>query len=267
MKFTIEGFSQQRAVELGLSVEDLVILRWFVDFWPSPKMVKMESEGKIYALVSYSSFIEQMPIIGCNKRTIARKFQRLVEANVLENTTIKQGGSFSVYRFGSNYDSLVNKSVTVAQYCTEGLHKNEQPGMYENEHTNTNLFNYTNQYKTKERKKEKTTTSDSLNQIVESYTQDPEVKSLLVEWLKIRELKKAVMTDRALTMNLKKMESMAKESHMSKKQYLEEVVMRGWVGFYKINNSGNSNFKQDSCINGNSNKNPQGEFGFVERDF
>ena len=148
MRYTIEGFSQQRAVELGLSAEDLVILRWFVDFWPSDKMTKMVHEGKTYAIVSYSGFIAQMPIISCNKRTIARKFKRLVDAKVLENATIKNGGSFSVYKFGEEYDSLVYKSSAVAQESAEGLHKNEQPGMYKNEHTKTNQYNSTSQSNT-----------------------------------------------------------------------------------------------------------------------
>ena len=143
MKFTIEGFSQKRAVELGLSVEDLVILRWFVDFFPSEKMIKMVHNGKTYALVSYSGFIEQMPIISCNKRTIARKFQRLVESNVLENETIKQGGSFSVYRFGSEYESLI-ANETAEQSCATGMYNVVQPPMYKNVHTNTNLYNSTN---------------------------------------------------------------------------------------------------------------------------
>ncbi len=84
-------------------------------------MIKMQHEGETYALVSYSGFIEQMPIIGCNKRTIARKFQRLVEAGVLENSTIKDGGCFSAYKFGKNYEALVQRSATVVDNSTKGL--------------------------------------------------------------------------------------------------------------------------------------------------
>ena len=32
MKYTIEGFNQRNAIALGLNSEDLVLLRWFVDF-------------------------------------------------------------------------------------------------------------------------------------------------------------------------------------------------------------------------------------------
>lgn len=126
MRFTIEGFSQKRAIDLGLTAEDLVILRWFVDFYPSPEMVKLEHKGKTYALVNYSGFISQMPIVGCNKRTIARKFQHLVESNVLEHIILKKGGTFSLYKFGRNYKSLVSDQSTEVE--TEETEETEETG-------------------------------------------------------------------------------------------------------------------------------------------
>ncbi len=248
MKYAIEGFSQKRSVELGLNVEDLVILRWFVDFWPSPKMTKMEHEGKIYALVSYSGFIDQMPIIGCNKRTIARKFQRLVDAGVLENTTIKQGGSFSVYRFGKNYESLAFENVDGCTRRSNGVVQESTTGLYENVQPNTNLLN-TNLLNTniKERKKEKA----SFDEIIKSYSDDEEIRGLLTEWIKVRKLNKAPLTDRALELNLNKLDAMAEESGMLVKDYLKEVVCRGWRAFYPIKKYSNQkeNIKQEEVLN------------------
>lgn len=265
MKFTIEGFSQKRAVELGLSVEDLVILRWFVDFFPSEKMTKMVHDGKTYALVSYSGFIEQMPIISCNKRTIARKFQRLVEANVLENVTIKQGGSFSVYRFGTEYESLI-KNDTVVQKCAEGMYKTVQPPMYKNVHTNTNLYNSTNLINTNliplnppmgdspenEQKKESTSKKKKkvdFDSIFREYTQDDEVVKRLHEWLENRKAKRSANTESAIRKNLQKLSSLAKQSNMTVVEYLDNVIMRGWAAFFEISESkwkqqSNNNTKQ-----------------------
>ncbi len=156
MKNTIEGFSQEKAIELGLTVEDLIILRWFVDFYPSSKMIKMYYEDKEYALISYSGFIRQMPIISGNKRTVARKFQRLVDSGVLENATIKRDGTFSVYRFGENYEKLIESnnidciqkehglSRNVQGGCREmckGVVQNCATGLYKNVQPNTNLIN------------------------------------------------------------------------------------------------------------------------------
>ena len=107
MKFTVNGFSQKKAVELGLSAEDLLILRWFVDFQGSDKMLKFETDDGPYSWVNYKHFLEDMPIVKCNRKNLAAKFQRLVDAGVLKHKTIKQGGTFSVYSFGPAYSGLV----------------------------------------------------------------------------------------------------------------------------------------------------------------
>lgn len=106
MKYELLGFSQEQAVKLGLSVEDLVILRWFVDFLESGKMQEFEHKGEIYVWVNYRYLLDDMPIINCTKKTLARKLQRLVDAGVIEHATIKQGGVFSTYRLGDNFDRL-----------------------------------------------------------------------------------------------------------------------------------------------------------------
>ena len=45
MKISIEGFDQSRAVELGLCVADMVLLRWFVDFSNTGAMEKRIIDG------------------------------------------------------------------------------------------------------------------------------------------------------------------------------------------------------------------------------
>jgi hypothetical protein len=107
MKFTVNGFSQKKAVELGLSAEDLLILRWFVDFQGSDNMLKFSTDDGSYAWVDYKHFLDDMPIIKCNKKNLAVKFQHLTDAGVLKHKSIKQGGTFSAYCFGPAYGELI----------------------------------------------------------------------------------------------------------------------------------------------------------------
>lgn len=37
MKYNIEGFNQEKLVEMGLNSDDAIILRWFVDFYSTQK--------------------------------------------------------------------------------------------------------------------------------------------------------------------------------------------------------------------------------------
>lgn len=84
-------------------------------------------------------------------------------------------------------------------------------------------------------KKESKKESGSFDGILREYTGDEETLSLLGEWLKVRKAKRAAMTDYAVRLNIDKLNTMAQESHMGVKEYLKEVICRGWQAFYPIN--------------------------------
>ena len=65
-----------------------------------------------------------------------------------------------------------------------------------------------------------------------------EIESLLNDWLEVRKAKRAAMTERAIEMNLAKLDSLAAKSNMSVTEYLQEIICRGWAAFYVINNFG-----------------------------
>ena len=52
MKFTILGFSHPAAYDLGLDINNLAILRWYIDFKESGYMNKV-IDGKEFYLVIY----------------------------------------------------------------------------------------------------------------------------------------------------------------------------------------------------------------------
>lgn len=108
MKFSIHGFCQPRAVELGLTNDDLLVLRWFVDFAGTKKMKTIIENDGIYYWVNYSTVLDDLPVLKISKVTLKRKhFDKLCEVHVLKHKHIKQGGSFSYYAYGINYDTLV----------------------------------------------------------------------------------------------------------------------------------------------------------------
>ena len=108
MKYNILGFYQPRAVELGLDGNDLLVLRWFVDYAGTNKMRTILMDNKMYYWVNYAIVLEELPILKISKQTLAKKhFGNLVKANVLEHKFVKEGGSFSYYCYGINYDTLI----------------------------------------------------------------------------------------------------------------------------------------------------------------
>lgn len=111
MKFSILGFDQSRLVELKLSLPDAMILRWFVDFQSTGRMCQWSSADLgTFFQVKYKAIIDDLPVLGISTtRGLKKRFDNLVSAGVLDSYTHKKGGTFSCYRIGKEYESLVRK--------------------------------------------------------------------------------------------------------------------------------------------------------------
>ena len=108
MKNTIFGFKQKKAYEFELDFTDLAILRWFVDFYP--KMSKEVINSNEYAWVKYSAILEEYPILPFkSKNNLYRKMLKMVDKGILTHITIKNGGTYSYYGFGKNFNQLHTK--------------------------------------------------------------------------------------------------------------------------------------------------------------
>ena len=70
MKYTMLGFSQQIAADYGLDLNDLAILRWFVDFKESGNMRSMEIDRNVYYWVLYEKIPEELFIIKLQKSAV-----------------------------------------------------------------------------------------------------------------------------------------------------------------------------------------------------
>jgi len=85
--------------------------------------------------------------------------------------------------------------------------------------------------------KKKVSKKNSFDEIISNYANgNEELKELLGEWLKVRKAKRAAMTDRAIQMNIDKLDKLAADSKLSVTEYLKEIICRGWAAFYVINN-------------------------------
>lgn len=95
-----------------------------------------------------------------------------------------------------------------------------------------------------EPKPKKTRKTNSFDDIINAYTNDPQTKDLLGAWLQNRKAKRAAMTDRAIQGCIGKLDKCAQESRMSVNDYLDEVVCRGWSAFFPIENYRNNGYQQ-----------------------
>lgn len=104
------GFLQKGACELGLSMGDLAILRWFTDFKNSGKMITKTLKGDKYYWVSYEAITDEFPILNVKKDAIYRRLRRLCDAEILKKITVYNSGTYSYFALGKNYSKLINLS-------------------------------------------------------------------------------------------------------------------------------------------------------------
>lgn len=250
MKYTIEGFSQEAALSMRttitengntktvkLDIVDLTILRWIVDFYPNMK--KTIIDGTEYAWVDYTAFIEDMPLMGLSKQSLYKRCIKMVQLGVLKHKTVRSKGTFSYYGFGPEYPRLVGRSNKTANTPASALThapSTEHDPWADTTTATTEQFQRPLAGPEPKPQPKKTRKAHSFDDIINNYTNDPKTKDLLGAWLQNRKAKRAAMTDRAIQGNIDKLDRRAQESHMSVNDYLDEIVCRGWSGFFPIEN-------------------------------
>ena len=141
-------------------------------------------------------------------------------------------------------ENVINGVKFCEYYATEltgVLNKVEYPmqqsltgGIKQSLPNNLSLYNSNNNQDDKKGSKK---WNGSFDRLIADYANgNGEITELLQEWLKVRKTKRAAMTDKAIELNLNKLDRLATESRMSVPEYLREVICRGWQAFYPISN-------------------------------
>lgn len=107
MKYTMLVFSQQISADYGLDLNDLAILRWFVDFKESGNMRSMEIDGDVYYWVFYEKISEELFIIKLQKSAIYKRLKKMCDCDILKKKTVSCGGNYSYFALGENYEELI----------------------------------------------------------------------------------------------------------------------------------------------------------------
>ena len=88
MKTAILGFNQAKAVEAGLTCDELVFLDWFVYFYTSDHMNKVQRGGQLFGWVNRAYVREQLPILRLNRDERVSEFlKRLTDKGFIDRVT------------------------------------------------------------------------------------------------------------------------------------------------------------------------------------
>jgi len=156
-----------------------------------------------------------------SRPTIIKALQELTECGyIIKRAEIINGVQFNRYK--------VNLQVVKNLYggSKETLQGGSQNFLPNNDDIKNNI--------NKEIKKERKTFDGLIDKYITETGAGEDVRELLGEWLKVRKAKRSAMTDRAIELNLNKLDELARESNLTVAGYLKEVICRGWQAFYPI---------------------------------
>ena len=175
LKKTVPIKDKEKTIQIDCT--DLVILRWFVDFYPNMK--KISVDGKEYAWLTHKKLMMDLPLLDISKRACIERMQKLVEFGILDYKLLKDGGTFSLYAFGANYINLVRSNdIGDAQSNSTGGMRSNGTGCDGQTDNKDSSISYPSNNNSSIRDKEKTEYKkivDLFNSICKSY---PTVRSL-----------------------------------------------------------------------------------------
>ena len=285
MKYNISGFDQSAMIELGLNADDLNILRWFIDFKDSGKMLKeyFIEENCFYYWINYNGLIEAFPylFVNCNtEETKKKKLQRLLNGNIskiLKKKLIKnKKGTYTFFALNEiNYQKLLRvKHESCEEEYNAGAEiptETNHSGANDTTGTNHSGAHWNDSFhpkdssindssinlnkKEKEKKKtKKEPTQTEIDEVINAYTSNEELKATLIEFVKFRKSIKRVMTTRALELLLKKLDKLANDDN-TKIEILNESIMNGWNGIFPLKDNSTPINKNKGGFNNESRSN------------
>ena len=290
MKYNISGFDQSAMIELGLNADDLNILRWFIDFKDSGKMLKeyFVEENCFYYWINYNGLIEAFPylFVNCNtEETKKKKLQRLLNGNIskiLKKKLIKnKKGTYTFFALNEiNYQKLLRVKH---ESCEEeynagaeiptgtnnsgandttgtnhsGAHWNESFQPKDSSINNSSINNIKKEKGKKKTKQEPTQTE--IDEVVNAYTSNEELKTAIIEFVKFRKGmgKGRFMTTYAVKLLTKKLDRFANDDN-TKIEIINKSILNGWSDVYELKEpcKNKGGFNNESRSNTSKNNEP-----------
>lgn len=244
MLYTIFGYNQKIAVELNLSMNDLLLLNWIRNFIGSKKMVNITVDGEIYYWVDHKNVTTELPITKWKKDTVYNILKNMVDKKVL-NKKLDAQKQHTYYKFGEAYWGLLTDTKDEASennpYPLGKLSDPPSEKYPTNSNTNDSLINDSNNALSLVGKTSKISKTP-LEKQIDDYTSDAQLKQVLLDFVASRKARHRPMTPQALKLALKKLDALIGD----KVAIVERSILKSYDTFYELqsNDRQNSEAKQ-----------------------
>lgn len=200
----------------------------------------VDKDGYVYLFMSRD---EMCSLLGCTAPTLRKAIQSLKEFNLMEE--VRQGLNkpniiYLLQFFQSEKFYLSGEKNINPQEDKEVSRSNTYINKTEN-----NSLKKESMQPSADNKKEKTDKPEPLtpdpktgkpktyNQIIEEFTDNETLRTILIEYIKMRSLNKKKLTDKALNLLLKKLNSISADDNQ-KILIVEKSIINTWADFYPL---------------------------------
>lgn len=217
-------------------------VRYDKDLAPNAKLLYGEITAlcneKGYCWASNQYFAE---LYGVSVLSVKRWVNSLVNKGYVYRTLTYKPNSKEVDKRILSIDSGIKIDTTSVQKCYDPSIKNDTSSSIKNDTDNNtsinNTFNNTNEYKEKNIKKE------SVNSVIEEYTENKDLQDALHGFVEMRNKARKPLTVRAMKLSLNKLNELALDD-VTKIAIVNQSIVHSWSTFYKLQNDNNGGQRQ-----------------------
>lgn len=269
VRTSILGFNQLKAIELGLTTNDLLLLQYIMYAHSEPTMKHIVEDEVAYVWLNHNKIQEDLPILNITEGTLRNKLSEfkskgLITSKIVSNTSGR--GSRAYYTITELTTSLINDTVNATTSfqndTVDGPHHSKMTSNIELDgDKELNIINeITTQpeddcsskgYSKEELKQEflgsvkksprkrpitrKPTLFDKCVAEIDKYTDRTDLREKLIQFLKIRlEVKDKPFGIESWRGMLGKLEEIAKQYCVDYPIIVQQSIDKGWLSFYPI---------------------------------
>lgn len=195
MKYSVLGFNQAKLLETDLDLTDLMILNYIVQINAVPKMqYYLDEDDTFLVWISHSKLMSDLPILKISEGTLKNRLSRLKQFGYIKSVTVADKGG----RGTRTYYGLTELTTSLIYDVENTTTSRKNDVVTRPRHvkmTSDNILNTDNTLKdniskdilhSTEEKPKKLSMYEKCVRLIEEYTDNQELRDLLVEYLKMR---------------------------------------------------------------------------------
>lgn len=272
MRTSILGFNQSKAIELNLTTNDLLLLQYIIYAHSEPTMKHLVDDEIAYVWLNHNKIQEDLPILNITEGTLRNKLSEfknkgLITSKIVSNTSGR--GSRAYYTITELTTSLINDTVnattspendtvtrphhskmtsnieldgdTELSKIINDFSSTQEPDDcsskgYSKEELKNEFLGSVKKEKRRRNIVRKPTLFDKCVAEIDSYTDRPDLRDKLIQFLKIRlEVKDKPFGIESWKGMLDKLDEIAKQYCVDYVVLVQQSIDKGWLSFYPIN--------------------------------